>query len=348
MKLTVFVTFLAVSNAFTPVQRPSLSRSAPRLNALATATGARECLVNVANRIKSEQGVFVYDSKAKADLTEAVKELEAVASPPSRDDYETMFNGNWELVCTTSATDKTGIDLSKLPFLNEGPIKNVRESLNRRVRVVQKIVGSPVDRVDHVIEYMPPADLDDVFGDVPEALKMLSLNPLELTKSKVSLVHKAQVESVVPKLTTKLSLESVVLNVAGKSQFLDPAGADVLGINVPLGEFLQAGSFDTTYMDDDLRVSRSKVGPIDQLRVFRRVNPKVEEEQQQEWIQEDLEDSADFPSDVEWVGEDEGSDASDSGAEEVVDVADDAADDATPADDVETEAEDDYPSDVEL
>ena len=60
----------------------------------------------------------------------------------------------------------------------------------------------------------------------------------------------------------------ILVNVAGKSEILEPEGADVLGINVPFGDLLNAGSFETTYMDEDLRISRSKVGIVDQLRVF--------------------------------------------------------------------------------
>lgn len=57
------------------------------------------------------------------------------------------------------------------------------------------------------------------------------------------------------------------MNVAGTSQYLDPSGKDVLGINMPLKEF-QAGTFETTYLDKDLRISRGQTGSIEQLRVF--------------------------------------------------------------------------------
>jgi hypothetical protein len=106
--------------------------------------------------------------------------------------------------------------------------------------------------------------------------------------------------------------------VAGKSQILDPAGADLIGINVPFGEFLNAGSFETTYMDDKIRVSRSKVGMVDQLRVFLRsdldfdgtttpttataeTEPEIEIEQvnEAEIAQDDIEDDISPSDDIE-------------------------------------------------
>jgi hypothetical protein len=78
---------------------------------------------------------------------------------------------------------------------------------------------------------------------------------------------------------------------------------------VPFGEFLNAGSFETTYMDDDIRISRSKVGIVDQLRVFVRSGSEtvIAEDEEDIFLEEDVveedvvdEDySIESPSDVE-------------------------------------------------
>ena len=82
------------------------------------------------------------------------------------------------------------------------------------------------------------------------------------------------------------------MNVAGESKNLEPNGEDVLGINLPFGELLNAGSFDTTFLDDSMRISRSKTGPVDQLRVFVKTQSKdsMSGDVDSEIIDDDLDD----------------------------------------------------------
>jgi hypothetical protein len=142
----------------------------------------------------------------------------------------------------------------------------------------------------------------------------------------------------------------VSVNVAGKSQKLEPSGADVLGINIPFGEFLNAGSFETTVLDESIRVSRSKVGPVEQIRVFVKVDDQevvasvvvvvVEEEDDDD--DDELADNDDDDDD------DDDELADDTTIDAVVVESDDeennsAADDDDDSDEVEVEA----PSDIE-
>jgi hypothetical protein len=52
-----------------------------------------------------------------------------VANPPKNEDYETKYKGDWTLMCSTY-TNADGINLSKIPFLKEGPIKNIHDAIN--------------------------------------------------------------------------------------------------------------------------------------------------------------------------------------------------------------------------
>jgi hypothetical protein len=131
------------------------------------------------------------------------------------------------------------VDTNRLPaFLNkEGPLKAIRdsitESVNKYLTVQQRIRSEnddgEIDRVDHVLEYKPPAKLQEVLDNLPEQLTSLNINPLHVSKSKLILVHKAEVVSESP-LKVKLGLKGIILNVAGTSTFLEPDGNDVAGI----------------------------------------------------------------------------------------------------------------------
>jgi hypothetical protein len=133
-----------------------------------------------------------------------------------------------------------------------------------------------IDRVDNVIEISPPTT------DENNILLRL-LNPLSISKTKLVLIHNANIESVYPVLRTKIAWVSTVLNVAGGSstttssssnQFFDANGQDLLGINNLFGEYLNVGSFDTPFVDERVRVSRSPGPVFETVRVFVR---KVEQ-----------------------------------------------------------------------
>jgi hypothetical protein len=258
---------------------------------------AKEKLIATAKRLKSENGVFIVGKQGKRELESAVTELEKISEPPSPTAYLEDFLGDWTLLCTT-ATDTEGVDTSRLPaFLNkEGPLKAIRdsitESVNKYLTVQQRIRSEnddgEIDRVDHVLEYKPPAKLQEVLDNLPEQLTSLNINPLHVSKSKLILVHKAEVVSESP-LKVKLGLKGIILNVAGTSTFLEPNGNDVAGINIPFGEFLQTGTFETTYMDHELRISRGKLGIVEQLRVFVRTDRMMKDKAFQEIIESDVE-----------------------------------------------------------
>jgi len=308
LSLVTFFSLLSTSSAFQisqPWQRGSASlvirrstvEEAPS-DVDVDESSAKMDLLETAKSLNREYGCILIDSAAQDRLRESVEKLEGLSDAPT---VSSDLLGDWDLLCSTASAslengplDKIGgIDTSKLPFFNEGPIKEIRDTLKKSWTVKQLVKAEEnsgvVNRIDHVLQYMPPDTLSEFLDSLPDALKSLNINPLQVSESKVVLIHNAEIESMDPVLKTKLSLASVVVNVAGKSDILEPEGADVLGINVPFGDLLNAGSFETTYMDGDLRISRSKVGIVDQLRVF--VRAESEEVQELTELDEEIPDA---------------------------------------------------------
>lgn len=275
----IFFTFLAVCvSAFqvAPSSRAGTALfSSPPVD---LTVSAKAYLLDVAERLKTENGVFIVDPKAQEELQKAVQELEQQSKTEVSPGQE-AYLGDWTLLCTV-ATPKT--NFPKLPVPPNNPIReSIAKASNQYVKVLQRIRSEGndnkiVNRVDHVIEYQPPEQVGSILSaipNLPEAISNLKLpNPFQVSKSKLVLCHKAQVSNSDDSslFTTKLTLTSVVLNVAGTSTVLDPNGADVWALNLPgVQDMLGRDTFETTYMDDTLRISRTNnAGLIDQLRVF--------------------------------------------------------------------------------
>ena len=189
---------------------------AASLDKSAITSGPKDRLLDVAFDLKDKFGVFVIDKNGQGELRRAVDDLEAVSERPAfDDDIKKALLGQWTLVCTTTSSSSlpspigSGIDTSKLPFFNQRPLKEIRDSLNKCLVVQQSILSKEsddIDRVDHILEYRPPKTLQDILDKLPS----LNINPLDITRGKVVLVHEADVSNKGPGFSIQLKLASVV------------------------------------------------------------------------------------------------------------------------------------------
>ena len=230
---------------------------------------------------ESPTGIFLTTPEAVDQFTSAASRLEAITPSMTTNEKELLI-GDWELLATSRSIPNVNVNLSdiknSLPFNIKAPPK-LNDAIRSSVTVLQRIrtdgsgpnddIGV-INRIDHVIQYKPLTLKDLIPESSPlSAIRNLNLNPLDVSQGKVVLIHNAEIESVQPTLRTKLGLKSLIVNVAGKSQYLEADGADLFGLNIPsIGEFSNGGSFDSTYVDENVRVSRGTIGFVEEVRVF--------------------------------------------------------------------------------
>eukprot|EP00577_Skeletonema_sp_RCC1716_P013720 CAMPEP_0113423802 /NCGR_PEP_ID=MMETSP0013_2-20120614/29237_1 /TAXON_ID=2843 ORGANISM="Skeletonema costatum, Strain 1716" /NCGR_SAMPLE_ID=MMETSP0013_2 /ASSEMBLY_ACC=CAM_ASM_000158 /LENGTH=496 /DNA_ID=CAMNT_0000311735 /DNA_START=62 /DNA_END=1552 /DNA_ORIENTATION=+ /assembly_acc=CAM_ASM_000158 len=277
---------------------------------------ARNRLIALSKALTSNSptGKFITRPSSTKKFQQAIADLEAVASSTTSSSREKeLLLGDWKLIATANVpssdirrriTEKQNSNNSSssdkkkswfnmpqarsgLSSDNSSSLNPIQKSIQKSFQVTQRIRNDgaedeEINRVDNVIEFTPLDSLDDIFpkeSPLSNIFGQINVNPLQVKKGKVVLIHKAEVESVSPILRTKIAWTSSVLNVAGTSQYFDESGSDIFGVNNLLGEFLSVGSFDTPFVDEDVRVSRSTSGPIlEQLRVFVRVGSNILDE----------------------------------------------------------------------
>jgi len=246
-------------------------------------------------------GKFINRPSDKIKLQNAINNLEGLVGSSSQINEKSLL-GDWKLICTanlptsdirrrfdTNSSDdkkKKRFPLSPFNKSNKSKLSPLQQSIQNSIQVTQRIRndGSTggtgisgeynINRVDNVIEITPLNTLESVLlptelsSPLQNLLGNININPLQVKKTKIVLVHRANIESLQPILRTKIALSSTILNVAGSSSFLEPNGSDILGINNLLGEWLQQGTFDTPYVDENVRISRSSGPVFETLRVF--------------------------------------------------------------------------------
>ena len=143
---------------------------------------AREELLSLATELKDQYGLLLIDSSAKDSFRKAVEKLESLAEVPAD---SSLLIGDWTLVCSSSssaATERLKIDTSKIPFVKEGPIRDIKDTLNESVEVLQRVkfgeASNSIDAIDHVIDYKPPNQLSSFLKNLPDAIKDLDINPV--------------------------------------------------------------------------------------------------------------------------------------------------------------------------